>query len=159
MSQPTMQSTISSDGSLAAVIVPTAATSSRLLIQIYQVGASSCSLQLTLAHSTSNPLKEIVFCGNSMVVGLMGTSEVVVWDLERGVVANKLMASSEEQSFLAVAGGPDGKHFSILTRHSQKRMRRSAEYLCIFPKTLELWQLSDNLSGSPQELHQHRPQI
>lgn len=120
MSQPTMQSTISSDGSLAAVIVPTAATSNRLLIQIYQVGASSCSLQLTLAHSTSNPLKEIVFCGNAMVVGLMGTSEVVVWDLERGVVANKLMASSEEQSFLAVAGGPDGKHFSILTRHSQK---------------------------------------
>jgi U3 small nucleolar RNA-associated protein 5 len=118
MAQSTMQSILSSDGSLAAVVSP--ASSSRLMIQVYQVAASSCSLQLTLTHSTSNPLKDLVFCGNSMVVGLMGTSEVVIWDLDRGVIVNKMMASSEDQNFLALAGDSKGTHYSILTQHSQK---------------------------------------
>lgn len=113
-----MQSVLSSDGSLAAVVSP--AGGSRLLIQVYQVAASSCSLQMTLTHSTRNPLKDLVFCGNSMVVGLIGTSEVVVWDLDRGVVANKMMASSEDQNFLSLAGDSNGTHYSILTQHSQK---------------------------------------
>jgi U3 small nucleolar RNA-associated protein 5 len=115
----TMQSVRSADGSLAAVVAPSSASSSRLLIQVYQINASSCSLQLTLTHSTQNALKDFIFCGNSMVVGLMSTSEIVLWDLERGVVANKMIASSEDQDFLALATA-DEKHFSILTRHSQK---------------------------------------
>eukprot|EP00980_Cylindrotheca_fusiformis_P001271 scaffold332_cov117-Cylindrotheca_fusiformis.AAC.31 len=113
-----MQSVLSYDGSLAAVVSP--ASGSRLLVQVYQVAASSCSLQMTLTHSTSNPLKQLVFCGNSMVVGLMGTSEVVVWDLDRGVVSNKMMASSEDQNFLSLAGDFKGTHYSILAQHSQK---------------------------------------
>lgn len=119
MATTTMQSVLSADGSLAAVVAPSSSSSSRLLIQVYQIGASSCSLQLTLTHSTQNALKDLVFCGNSMVAGLMGTSEVLVWDLERGVVANKMMASTEDQDFLALAAS-DEKHFSILTKHSQK---------------------------------------
>ncbi|CAJ1945119.1 unnamed protein product [Cylindrotheca closterium] len=113
-----MHSALSSDGSLAAIVSP--AATSRLMIQVYQLSSSSCSLNMTLTHSSPNPLKDLAFCGNAMVVGLLGTSEIVVWDLERGVVANKMMSSSEDQNFLALSGDSDGEKFSILTQHSQK---------------------------------------
>merc|ERR1719223_397824 len=75
---------------------------------------------MTLTHTSPNPLKSLVFCGTSMVVGLMGTSEIVAWDLERGVVASKMMSSSEDQNFLDLAGDLEGTKFSLLTQHSQK---------------------------------------
>ncbi|KAL3941535.1 MAG: hypothetical protein SGBAC_004119 [Bacillariaceae sp.] len=113
-----MQSSLSSDGSLAAIVSP--AATSRLMIQVYQLSSSSCSLNMTLTHTSPNPLKDLAFCGNTMVVGLLGTSEIIVWDLERGVVANKMMSSSEDQNFLALSGDSEGSKFSILTQHSQK---------------------------------------
>ena len=109
-------SALSPDGSLAAIVVPS--KSSRQTVQVYQV--SSCSLQLTLTHTSDQSLEGLVFCGdNSTIVGLFGDIEVVIWDLNRGVVAHKLLAS-DDQSFLALAAAAAATHFYILTRYSQK---------------------------------------
>jgi hypothetical protein len=122
-----LQSAISKDGSLAAIVVPSSsASSTRVLVQIHQVTASSCGLQLTLQHTTSNQLQELVFAGkkNSTVIARFGTTEVVVWDLNRGVVVHKLLAD-DDQSFLGLAtdmgeAEAEASSYYLLTRHDQK---------------------------------------
>jgi hypothetical protein len=71
---------------------------------------------MTLTHTSSLPLVQLVFVGSSVILGLLGGEDVVVWDLNRGVVSATLSAT-EDQSFLALAaeaGGSDGKYY-ILT--------------------------------------------
>lgn len=118
-----LQSAVSPDGSVVAIVAPSASSaSSRHVIQIYQVSDTSTSLQLTLTHtsSSSRPLTQLVFVGKSLVLGRLGRSEVVVWDLHRGVVAAKLTAS-DEQSFLALASNAaSDDHYYILVRYGPK---------------------------------------
>lgn len=118
-----LQSAVSPDGSVVAIVAPSASSaSSRHVIQIYQVSDTSTSLQLTLTHtsSSSRPLTQLVFVGKSLVLGRLGRSEVVVWDLHRGVVATKLTAS-DEQSFLALASNAaSDDHYYILVRYGPK---------------------------------------
>lgn len=114
----------SPDGSLAAVVAPSASTSSRHLIQIYQVSDSSTTLQLTLTHTSHLPLHQVVFVGNKSVLGLLGRKEVVVWDLDRGVVATKL-AAADDHSFLALASSAaeedaTGEFYYVLVKHGAK---------------------------------------
>jgi hypothetical protein len=116
-----LQSAVSPDGSAVAIVAPS--TSSRLVIQIYQVSDTSASLQLTLTHHTSTTssrqtLTQLIFVGKSLVLGLLGRQEVVVWDLHRGVVATKVTAS-DDQSFLAVAAATD-EAYHILVRQGTK---------------------------------------
>eukprot|EP00537_Pseudo-nitzschia_pungens_P007292 CAMPEP_0172368380 /NCGR_PEP_ID=MMETSP1060-20121228/26778_1 /TAXON_ID=37318 /ORGANISM="Pseudo-nitzschia pungens, Strain cf. cingulata" /LENGTH=576 /DNA_ID=CAMNT_0013092947 /DNA_START=95 /DNA_END=1825 /DNA_ORIENTATION=+ len=92
----------SSDGSLAAIKAPSSASSSRHLIRIYKVADSSTTIQSTLTHTSSLPLLQLVFVGTTSVLGLFGRQEVVVWDLDRGVVSATFSAS-EEQAFLSLA--------------------------------------------------------
>mmetsp|Transcript_1417 Transcript_1417/g.2594 ORF Transcript_1417/g.2594 Transcript_1417/m.2594 type:complete len:608 (+) Transcript_1417:108-1931(+) len=121
----------SPDGTVVAIVAPTVTSSTRHLIQIYQVSDTSSSLQLTLTHSSELPLTQLVFVGTSTVLGLFGGQEVVVWDLNRGVLAAKISAS-EDQTFLSLASitGQDGqnngdnddtkRNYYILTRHGPK---------------------------------------
>ena len=123
-----LPSAISTDGSMAAIVA--SSTSTRHLIQIYQLNgtASSCSLQSTLTHSSNNEqLTELIFCGSSLLVALFGSVEVVVWDLDRGVVAHKYRTEDDESSFLALASCPaalsesdSAPSFYILARYGPK---------------------------------------
>ncbi len=108
----------SSDGSLAAIKAPSNASSSRQLIRIYQVGDSTTTLQSTLTHASTLPLLKLVFLGTTSVLGLFGNQEVVVWDLDRGVVAAKLTAS-EDQAFLTLATSDSDKYY-LLVQHGPK---------------------------------------
>lgn len=111
----------SPDGSLAAIKAPSNASSSRHLIRIYQVGDSTTTLQSTLTHVSKLPLVRLVFLGTTSVLGLFGRQEVVVWDLDRGVVASTVSAS-EDQAFLALAtpnDDDDGMYY-ILVKHGPK---------------------------------------
>eukprot|EP00536_Pseudo-nitzschia_multiseries_P004395 jgi/Psemu1/187980/e_gw1.73.48.1 len=92
----------SPDGSLAAIKAPSATSSSRHLIRIYKVADSSTTLQSTLTHVSSLPLVQLVFAGTTSVLGLFGRQDVVVWDLDRGVVSATFSAS-EDQAFLSLA--------------------------------------------------------
>jgi hypothetical protein len=114
----------SPDGSLAAIKAPSNASSSRHLIRIYQVGDSTTTLQSTLTHVSKLPLVQLVFLGSKSVLGLFGRQEVVVWDLDRGVVAATLSAS-EDQTFLALATPNDDddnteNNYYILVNHGPK---------------------------------------
>jgi hypothetical protein len=106
----------SPDGSLAVIKAPSTASSSRHLIQVYQVSNSSTTLQLTLTHTSQLPLIQLVFVGTTSVLGLFGREQIVVWDLNRGVVATTLSAT-EDQAFLALAApseGNDEKYYSLV---------------------------------------------
>ena len=120
----------SPDGSLAAIKAPSNASSSRHLIRIYQVGGAAATLQSTLTHVSKLPLVQLKFLGVSSVLGLFGRQEVVVWDLDRGVVATTLSAS-EEQSFLALDApcdeNMDEDKYYILVNHGPKLLVQ--EYL------------------------------
>jgi len=112
----------SPDGSLAVIKAPSTASSSRHLIQVYQVSESSSTLRLTLTHTSQLPLIQLVFVGTTSILGLFGRQQVVVWDLNRGVVATTLSAS-EDQGFLAVAapsGDNDDEKYYVLVRHGPK---------------------------------------
>ena len=111
----------SPDGSLAAIKAPSNASSSRHLIRIYQVGDSTTTLQSTLTHASKLPLLKLVFLGTTSVLGLFGNQEVVVWDLDRGVVAATFSAS-EDQAFLALATPSDSKtdEYYVLVNHGPK---------------------------------------
>ncbi len=111
-----LQSAQTSDRSLVAV-VPPSSSSGRLLVQVYQVTASSSLLQLTLTHTPTSPLRELVFCGNSAVVARFGTSQIILWDLDRGVVAQTIEVRDEEL-FLGLAAGKEC--FYSLTKHGTK---------------------------------------
>jgi hypothetical protein len=105
----------SPDGSLAVIKAPSTASSSRHLIQVYQVSDSSTTLQLTLTHTSQLPLIQLVFVGTTSVLGLFGREQIVVWDLNRGVVATTLSAT-EDQAFLALAApseGNDEKYYAL----------------------------------------------
>jgi hypothetical protein len=115
-----LQSALSADGSLSAVVIPS--SSNRLLVQIYQVSASSCSLQLTLTHtSKEGSIERVAFLNSSSLVGLIGSKEIVVWDLSRGVVSEKIVPSDDQQ-FLDVAVVVDSEEPQIyaLTANQQK---------------------------------------
>jgi len=120
----------SPDGSLAAIKAPSNASSSRHLIRIYQVGGAAATLQSTLTHVSKLPLVQLKFLGVSSVLGLFGRQEVVVWDLDRGVVATTVSAS-EEQSFLALDAPCDEnmgeEKYYILVNHGPKLLVQ--EYL------------------------------
>lgn len=94
----------SPDQSLVAVVPPSSSPSStsRILVQVYQVTSSSSQLQLTLTHTPTSPLQELLFCGNSAVVARFGTSQIILWDLDRGVVGQTIESRDEEQ-FLGLA--------------------------------------------------------
>jgi len=112
----------SPDGSLAVIKAPSTASSSRHLIQVYQVSDSSSTLRLTLTHTSQLPLIQLAFVGTTSILGLFGRQQVVVWDLNRGVVATTLSAS-EDQGFLAVAapsGDNDDEKYYALVRHGPK---------------------------------------
>lgn len=109
----------SPDGSLAAIKAPSNASSNRHLIRIYQVGDSTTTLQSTLTHASTLPLLKLVFLGTTSVLGLFGNQEVVVWDLDRGVVAAKLSAS-EDQAFLALAASESDNKYYVLVQHGPK---------------------------------------
>ncbi|KAG7366717.1 hypothetical protein IV203_029387 [Nitzschia inconspicua] len=116
-----LQSAVSPDGSVVAIVAPSASSSSsRHVIQIYQVSETSTSLQLTLTHTSNQSMEQLVFVGKSLVLGRLGHHEVVVWDLHRGVVATKLLAA-DDQSFLAVASNAasDDRYY-ILVRNGPK---------------------------------------
>ncbi len=109
----------SPDGSLAAIKAPSSASSSRHLIRIYQVGDSTTTLQSTLTHSSKLPLVALVFLGTTSVLGLFGNNQVVVWDLDRGVVAATLSAS-EDQTFLALAATHEDDKYYVLVNHGPR---------------------------------------
>lgn len=109
----------SPDGTLAAIKAPSNASSSRHLIRIYQVGDSTTTLQSTLTHVSKLPLVQLVFLGSKSVLGLFGREDVVVWDLDRGVVAATLSAS-EDQTFLALATPSDDDNYYVLVNHGPK---------------------------------------
>ncbi|VEU39263.1 unnamed protein product [Pseudo-nitzschia multistriata] len=114
----------SPDGSLAAIKAPSSASSSRHLIRIYQVGDSSTTLQSTLTHASNLPLVQLIFAGRTSVLGLFGRQEVVVWDLDRGVVAATFSAS-DDQAFLSLAAPSDDEeenenNYYALVRHGPK---------------------------------------
>ena len=109
----------SPDGSLAAIKAPSSASSSRHLIRIYQVGDSTTTLQSTLTHSSKLPLVALVFLGTTSVLGLFGNNQVVVWDLDRGVVAATLSAS-EDQTFLALAATDEDDKYYVLVNHGPR---------------------------------------
>lgn len=114
----------SPDGSFAAIKSPSNASSSRHLIRIYQVGDSTATLQSTLTHVSKLPLVQLAFLNTTSVLGLFGRQEVVVWDLDRGVVSATLSAS-EDQTFLALATPSDSdddseSKYYILVNHGTK---------------------------------------
>lgn len=114
-----LQAAQSPDQSMVAVVPPL--SGGRALVQVYQLTASSsCQLQLTLTHSTtssSETLHELMFCGNSAIVARLGTSQIIQWDLDRGVVAQSIEAKDEE-TFLGLSTTDDC--FFALTRHGTK---------------------------------------
>jgi len=117
-------SATSPDCSLAAIKASSNASSSRHLIRIYQVGDSTTTLQSTLSHVSKFPLVQLVVLDKSSVLGLFGHQQVVVWDLDRGVVAATLNAS-EDQKFLALASYSDNhanheNNYYILVRNGPK---------------------------------------
>jgi U3 small nucleolar RNA-associated protein 5 len=120
-----LPSAISPDQRLVAIVPPSSnGASGRLLVQIYQVATSQ--LQLTLTHApaaTAGPLKELVFCGttttSTKLVARLGNSQLIVWDLDRGVVAVTLDARDDApEEFLGLATAND--FFYSLTRHGTK---------------------------------------
>lgn len=118
----------SPDGRLAAIKATSNASSSRQLIRIYQVGDTSTTLQSTLTHSSRLPLAELKFLGRKSVLGLFGCQEVVVWDLNRGVVSATLSAQ-EDQRFLALAtpshdNDDNENNYYILVSHGPKLVVR-----------------------------------
>uniref|UniRef100_A0A7S4AX24 Uncharacterized protein n=1 Tax=Pseudo-nitzschia australis TaxID=44445 RepID=A0A7S4AX24_9STRA len=114
----------SRDGSLAAIKAPSTASSSRHLIRIYQLADSSTTLQSTLTYVSALPLVKLVFSGTKSVLGLFGRHEIVVWDLDRGVVASTFSAS-EDQAFLSLAvpcndeDESENKYYALV-RHGPK---------------------------------------
>lgn len=124
----------SPDGSLAAIKAPSNASSSRHLIRIYRVGESTTTLQSTLNHVSELPLVKLVFLGTSSLLGLFGRQEVVLWDLDRGVVAATLSAS-DDQNFLALATASDDdddeskNKYYVLVNHGPKLVVQ--EYLSL----------------------------
>ena len=93
-------SALSADGRLAAVALPLTSSSNRLLIQVYQLNpaSSSCLLQQTLTHTVTKEkgnLNQLVVQSNKFVIGLVGSKEIVVWDLTRGVVSSSVVATDE----------------------------------------------------------------
>ena len=107
-----LNSTISNDGRLVAVVVPKststsstpASSSKRLRIQIYQVtsSTSSCTLQQTLTATTTTTaagkrIKLLFASTNSnILIALIGTKEIITWDLTRGVVAETIYSTSKQ---------------------------------------------------------------
>ena len=49
-------------------------------------------------------LNQLVVQSNKFVIGLVGSKEIVVWDLTRGVVSSSVVATAE-QDFLDLATG------------------------------------------------------
>jgi hypothetical protein len=118
-----IQSAVSPDGSVVAIVAPPSVSSAsrRHVIQIYQVSDTATSLQLTLTHTSSLSLLQLIFVGKSLVLGLFGRHEVVVWDLNRGVVATKLSTTSDEHFFLALSSDTTSDdYYYLLTRHGLK---------------------------------------
>ena len=111
-------SALSQDASLAAIVPPSSVSSSTIRVQIYQLSASSCSLNLTLTHKQTGGLKKLVFLNkSSLIAGLVGNErEIVIWDLNRGVVDNVISASGDGHKFLdvAVSSGDDDDEDTLL---------------------------------------------
>lgn len=135
-----LPSAISPDQRLVAIVPPSntnggGSTTTRLLIQIYQVATSQLQLTLTYTPTSTSvgPLKELIFCGTSSatknknnntntttstkLIGRMGNSQIIVWDLDRGVVTTTLNANDGEE-FLGLASV--NEYFYTLTRHGTK---------------------------------------
>lgn len=116
MTITSLLSATSADGSMVAIAVKSSSlsvsTSTRHLVQIYQVSDSSTTLQLTLTHTSILPLRRLVFVGNKSVLGLLGTNEVVVWDLDRAVVSTTIGAA-DDQTILAVASNQQDQDASV----------------------------------------------
>ena len=128
-----LPSAISPDQRWVAIVPPSSTTNNgRLLVQIYQVATSQ--LQLTLTHtpaSNAGPLKELIFCGSNnnndnnshstKLVARLGNTQLIVWDLDRGVVTTTLEAqdSNGPEEFLGLAAATND-FFYTLTRHGTK---------------------------------------
>lgn len=136
----------SPDGSLAAIKAPSTASSSRHLVRIYQVGDSSTTLQSTLTHASKLPLVELKFLGTASVLGLFGCQEVVVWDLNRGVVAATFSAA-DDQTFMALATPSDAsdEKYYVLVSHGPKLVVQ--EYISSNNKLIRKMK-SGRMSGS-----------
>jgi hypothetical protein len=115
-----LPSALSADGSLSAVVIPS--SSNRLLVQICQVSASSCSLQLTLTHtSKEGSIERIAFLNSTSLVGLIGSKEIVVWDLSRGVVSENITPSADSKFLdVAVVVDSEEQHIYALTASEEK---------------------------------------
>jgi len=148
-------SAASDDGSLVALAAPSSggdssSSSNRCLIQVYETtpstnnnnGKNDSSLQLTLTHTTSTnaKLRQLVMVGRSLVLGLFGRRQVVVWDLERGVAScthtldgdgdDGGSNSDDDKSYVAIATTPYNpedsttsdlpSHYYILMRLGRK---------------------------------------
>jgi len=63
----------------------------------------------------------MVFAGsnNDLLVARLGTSDVVLWDLERGVMAHKLTAE-EDQRYLGIMTGQNKCVFALFLQHDTK---------------------------------------
>lgn len=120
-------SAASDDGSLVAVAAPSSGGSTdRCLIQVYETPASNngtdASLQLTLTHTTTGTtkLRQLVIVGRTLVLGLFGRRQVVVWDLERGVVScthtldgndsNDGSNDDDDKSYVAISKSSSNLH-------------------------------------------------
>eukprot|EP00934_Nitzschia_sp_Nitz4_P001631 Nitzschia sp. Nitz4//scaffold24_size164493//159880//161466//NITZ4_002357-RA/size164493-processed-gene-0.251-mRNA-1//-1//CDS//3329544201//1631//frame0 len=111
------QFAISDDQSLVA-LVPPSSSSQRLLIQVYERSASSCRLQLTLSHTTlqnNGTLQELIFCGTSVLLARISDSQILVWDLNRGVLSHTVQARDDE-AFEGLAANSNSDLFYVLTR-------------------------------------------
>lgn len=118
-----LPSAISPDQALVAVVPPS--SSGRLIIQIYPVAPpSQVQLTLTAPHqqqqaASASLLRQVLFCGSSAVVARFGTSTIMLWDLDRGVVTQTLQARDEEE-FLGLA--TTSTHFYTLVQHGNKKL-------------------------------------
>ena len=119
---------MSPDGNSVAIVVPS--SSHRRLIQVYDVSSSStCTLSLTLTHTTEEPLNELIFgSGSDKIMARFGTTSIIEWDINRGVVSHKLTVG-DDQRFLGLASSSlsssadnddDDSKYYVLSQHSQK---------------------------------------
>jgi len=123
-----LKSVLSPDGNSVAIVVPS--SSHRRLIQVYDVSSSStCTLSLTLTHTTEEPLNELIFgSGSDKIMARFGTTSIIEWDINRGVVSHKLTVG-DDQRFLGLASSSlsssadnddDDSKYYVLSQHSQK---------------------------------------
>mmetsp|Transcript_13035 Transcript_13035/g.37738 ORF Transcript_13035/g.37738 Transcript_13035/m.37738 type:complete len:526 (+) Transcript_13035:147-1724(+) len=89
------------------VAVEGAPVPGRIQIHIYELSddATACKLHFTVGHSAAEGLRKLVFHGSNFLVGLVGThkTSVVIWDIQRGVMADELEV--DDHTFLDL-----GKH-------------------------------------------------